>query len=317
MRVDRAGLRENLAADDVLAIDTAQESADVVAGDSRVEHLAEHLDTRDNRRLRLIFETDDLDRIVELQLTALDAARCDRAAARDREDVLNRHKEGLLRIARRRRNVLIDSIHEFEDLLLLLRIVLKSLERRTCNDRNIIAGELISREEVADFHLDKLKKLRIINLVNLVEEDDDRRNTDLASQENVLARLRHRAVGSADDEDRAVHLSSARDHVLDVVGVARAIDVRVMTLVRLVLDVRRVDRDAALPLLRSLVDVRVVFELRHALLGQNLRDCCRQRRLAVIDVADRTDVDMRLGSLKLLLCHIVFSSLVTRPCSWR
>ena len=133
----------------------------------------------------------------------------------------------------------------------------------------------------------------------------------------MFARLRHRAVGGADDEDRAVHLSSARDHVLDVVGVARAIDVRVMTLVRLVLDMRRVDRDAALPLLRSLVDVRVVLELRHALLGQNLRDCCRQRRLAVIDVADRTDVDMRLGSLKLLLCHIVFSSLVTRPCSWR
>jgi hypothetical protein len=44
-------------------------------------------------------------------------------------------------------------------------------------------------------------------------------HADLAGEQDVLARLRHRAVGRGDHEDRAVHLRGARDHVLDVVGV--------------------------------------------------------------------------------------------------
>jgi hypothetical protein len=67
--------------------------------------------------------------------------------------------------------------------------------------------------------------------------------------------LRHRAVGGGDHEDRAVHLGRAGDHVLDVVGVAGAVDVRVVARLGLVLDVRDRDRDAALPLLGRLVDL--------------------------------------------------------------
>jgi hypothetical protein len=48
-----------------------------------------------------------------------------------------------------------------------------------------------------------------------------RRHADLAGEQDVLAGLRHRAVGRRDHEDRAVHLRRARDHVLHVVGVAR------------------------------------------------------------------------------------------------
>jgi hypothetical protein len=48
------------------------------------------------------------------------------------------------------------------------------------------------------------------------------RHADLLGEQHVLARLRHRAVGGGDHEDRAVHLSAHRDHVLDIVGVARA-----------------------------------------------------------------------------------------------
>ena len=58
-----------------------------------------------------------------------------------------------------------------------------------------------------------------------------RRHTDLAGQQDVLAGLRHRAVGGRHDQDRAVHLGGAGDHVLDVVGVARAVDVGVVPLV--------------------------------------------------------------------------------------
>ena len=68
------------------------------------------------------------------------------------------------------------------------------------------------------------------------------RHADLAGEQDVLARLRHRAVDGRDDEDRAVHLRGARDHVLHVVGVAWAVDVSIVTVRRRVLDVRGGDR---------------------------------------------------------------------------
>ena len=78
---------------------------------------------------------------------------------------------------------------------------------------------------------------------HLVQEHDDRRHADLAGEQDVLAGLRHRAVGRRHDQDRAVHLGGAGDHVLHVVGVARAVDVGVVPLLGLVLDVRDGDRD--------------------------------------------------------------------------
>src|SRR5699024_3002229 len=106
-------------------------------------------------------------------------------------------------------------------------------------------------------------------------------------------------------EDRAVHLSSAGDHVLHVVGVAGGVDVRVVALVGLVLDVRDVDRDAALLLLGRVVDrveVARLVEVRE-LVVQDLRDRGAQRGLAVVDVTDGADVDVRLGPLELGLGH--------------
>src|SRR5262249_56928520 len=106
-----------------------------------------------------------------------------------------------------------------------------------------------------------------------------------------------------DDQDRAVHLRGAGDHVLDVVGVTGAVDVRVMALVGLIFDVRGRDRDAARFLLRRLVDLVVGSVGRLTFLRQYLGDRGRQCRLAVIDVADRTDIAMRLGALEFFFGH--------------
>src|SRR5665811_1951487 len=102
----------------------------------------------------------------------------------------------------------------------------------------------------------------------------------------MLLGLRHRAVSGGDDQDRTVHLRRARDHVLDVVSVTGAVDVSVVTRLRLVLDVRDGDRDTALLLFGRLVDI---VEREHGvqvrvLVVQNLgyRSC--QRRLTVVDV---------------------------------
>jgi len=115
----------------------------------------------------------------------------------------------------------------------------------------------------------------------------------------VLARLRHRTIRRRHDQNRAIHLRRARDHVLDVIRVARAVDVRVVPVRRLVLDVRRCDRDAARLLFRSVVDriERPEHDVRVVLL-QYLGDRRRQRRLPVIDVSDRPYVAVRLRPFK-------------------
>ena len=65
VRRDRAGLRQHLAALDVLALGAAQQRADVVAGLALVEQLAEHLDAGHDGLLRGA-DADDLDFLADL-----------------------------------------------------------------------------------------------------------------------------------------------------------------------------------------------------------------------------------------------------------
>jgi hypothetical protein len=125
-------------------------------------------------------------------------------------------------------------------------VALERLERRDLARPAGRRRELVGRQQLADLHLDELEDLLVVDHVGLVEGHDDVGDADLAGQEDVLLRLRHRAVGGGDHEDRAVHLGGTGDHVLDVVGVAGAVDVRVVALLGLVLDVRDVDGDTAL-----------------------------------------------------------------------
>src|SRR5215210_1039420 len=308
VRRDRARLGEHLPALDLFALGAAQERAGVVAGLGVVERLLEHLEPGDDGLRDLRVDADDLDLVARVDLALLDPARDDGAATRDREDVLDRHQERLVGVARRLGDVGVDLLHQLEDLARCLLVALERLQRRAGDDRDVVAGELVLREQLPDLHLDELEQLGVVDHVGLVQEDDDVRHLDLAREQDVLPRLRHRAVGRRDHQDRAVHLRGAGDHVLDVVGVPGAVDVRVVTVLRLVLDVRRVDRDAALLLLRGVVDLLERPDGRAAdLLRQHLRDRGGERRLAVVDVTDRADVKMRLRPLELLLGHSFLS----------
>ena len=115
----------------------------------------------------------------------------------------------------------------------------------------VIAGELVLAQQLADFHLDQFQQLLVVDLIALVQEHHDGGHAHLTGQQDVLTGLSHGAVGSGDDQDSAVHLSSAGDHVLDIVGVARAVNVSIVTLVGLILNVSGVDRDTTSLLLGS------------------------------------------------------------------
>src|SRR5207249_1209053 len=118
----------------------------------------------------------------------------DRAASFNIEHVFNRHQERLIDRPLRHGNVIIDSRDQSEYLLFLLGITFERLERASLYDRDFVAWKFILCEQIAHFHLNEIEKLGIIDHVDLVQEDDDRRHTDLAREQDVLTRLRHRAI---------------------------------------------------------------------------------------------------------------------------
>jgi hypothetical protein len=98
------------------------------------------------------------------------------------------------------------------------------------------------------------------------------------------------------NQNPAIHLRGARDHILDVISVSGTVDMSVVTILCLVLDVTGVDGDLPCLLLRRTVDVLVAHCGTPSLLGQDLGDCLGEGGLAVIDVADGADVDVGLVS---------------------
>ena len=165
-------------------------------------------------------------------------------------------------------------------------------------------GNCILAQEFAHFELDQIEQFRIVHHVHFVHRDHDVGHTDLTGQQDMLACLGHGAVGGGDDEDRSIHLGRARDHVLDVIGVTGAIDVRVVPVFGLVLHMRGRDRDAARFFFRRIIDriERTEGHLR-IVLRQHLRDGRRQGCLAVIDMPDRPDIDVRFAAVEFFFTH--------------
>ena len=116
----------------------------------------------------------------------------------------------------------------------------------------------------------------------------------------MLSGLSLRAVRTGNEKDSAVHLSSAGDHVLNIVSVSGAVNVSVVSLLSLVLNVSGVDRDTSCLLFGSLVYLIVGLNLNLVVgQSQNLGDSSGQRGLAVVNVADGTDVYVGFRSFEL------------------
>src|SRR3990172_244759 len=118
VRLDRAGLGQDPAPDDVRTLHPTQEAAHVVARLAVVKDLAEHLDPGDHAAPRLA-EADDLDLLAGLDAAALDPPGDHGAAALDAEDVLDGHEEGLVDRPFGGGDVGVDGVHELPDALVL------------------------------------------------------------------------------------------------------------------------------------------------------------------------------------------------------
>ena len=121
----------------------------------------------------------------------------------------------------------------------------------------------------------------------------------------MLTGLLHRSVCTCNNEDSTVHLSCTGDHVLNVVSMAGAVNVSVVTLFGLVLNVSGVDRDTSCSFFRSVIDLVICHELVISVKKrESLGYSCGKGSLTMVNVADSTNVDMGLGSFKFCLCHL-------------
>ena len=304
MRRDRPRNRQNLAPADLRLPHPPQQQSRVVPRLPLIQKLAEHLHAR-HHRLAVRAHPHDRHRVPLVDHPALDPPRRHRPPARDREHILHRHQERLVHVPHRLRDEGVDRVHQLRDAPRRLALArrLQRVQRTPRHHRQIIPREPLLAQQLPHLQLHQLQELLVVHHVHLVQEHHDVRHVHLPRQQHVLPRLRHRSVRRAHHQDRPVHLRRTRDHVLHVVRVPRTVHVRVVTVRRLVLHVRRCDRDPALPLFRRLVDLVERDLVPPELLRLRHRDRRRQRRLSVIHVADRPHIYVRLGSLEGLLRH--------------
>src|SRR3990172_8270207 len=112
VRLDRAGLGEDLAAFDLVLVDPPQQRPDVVPRLPLVHQLPEHLHPGDDRLLRLLRHPHHLHLLPHLHDPPLHPPRHHRPPPRDRKNVLDRHQKRLVHRPHRRRNVTVHRLHQ-------------------------------------------------------------------------------------------------------------------------------------------------------------------------------------------------------------
>src|SRR5690606_30672733 len=169
VRLDSARLGQNLATLDVFTLGTAQQGADVLAGTTFVEQLAEHFHAGAGG-LGGRTDADDFHFLTDLDDAALDTTGHHGAATGDGEHVFDRHQERLVDGTHRLGDVGVQGFHQlaysgYADAVVVLAF--QRHQRGTDDDRGVVAREVIGAQQVANFHLDQLQQLGVVHHVGL------------------------------------------------------------------------------------------------------------------------------------------------------
>src|SRR5213076_2644969 len=101
-----------------------------------------------------------------------------RPAARNRNNVLDRHQKRLVHRPHRRRDVAVHRLHQFPDAftgLAVLRLLHRP-QRRPPNHRNRVPRKLILLQQLPYLQLHQVQNLRVVHHVHLVHEHHQKRH---------------------------------------------------------------------------------------------------------------------------------------------
>ncbi len=268
---DAPGVREQIAAREVVDGDAAEVERRAVAGARALDRRAVDLDAAHPRRQP---RRHDLQLVADHDFSAKHGAGDDRAEALDREHAVDRQPEHAGRLARRHR---VDGAAE-----LAAQLVEPALGARLGRDRHDRrAGERAAGERGADLARHQVEPLGV-DEVALGQRDDAAPHREQLADVEVLAGLRHDAGVGGDHEDDEVDAGRACDHRLDEPLVAGDVDDGDGARAELEPREAELGGDAARLLDRQPVGVDA---------GQR----AHQRRLAVIDVTGGADDDRVVG----------------------
>ncbi len=131
----------------------------------------------------------------------------------------------------------------------------------------------------------------------------------------MLTSLWHRTICCRNNENSSIHLGCSSNHVFNKVSVSWAVNVCIVTVVRLIFNVCNRYRNcfSFITNCTTLSDVRIRFEFGEAFVSLHLKDssCCSC--LTMVNVTDRTYINVWFGSFECFLSH-VWSCLVLRDC---
>ncbi|SAT34428.1 Uncharacterised protein [Klebsiella pneumoniae] len=302
VRVDGARLSQYLTTFDFFTFDTTQQNTYVLTSTAFVQQFAEHFNASTGG-FRGFFDTNDFNFFTYFDDTALYTTGNNGTTTRDGEYVFDRQQERLVNRTLWFRDIGIQVASQFDDFRFPLCVAFQRFQSRTTNDRGVVAREIVLRQQFTNFHLNQFQQLFVINHVAFVQEHDDVRNAYLTTQQDVLTSLRHRAVSRSNNQDRAVHLRSTGDHVFNIVGVARAVYVRVVASRGVIFNVRGVDGDTTSFFFRRVIDLVECASRTTVGFSQNGSDGSSQGSFTMVNVADSTNVDVRFCTFKFFFRH--------------
>ena len=271
---DSTRLCDHLTTFDLVTLNTTEKQTCVIASLTLVKSLVEGFDTS-HHRLLSVAKTNDFNFIVELNDTLLDTTGSNSTTAFDREDILDRHQEWLIKVVLWDVKVFIHRSDELHDSIFTFLITFKSLSSRTLDDRSVVAIKAIFVQKITDIHLHELNEFWI-SKVHLIQENDDLWYVHLVSEKYVLTSLWQRTIVGSHHEDSTINLCSTGNHVLNVVCVAWHIDVCVVALLRLILLVRSSDGDTTRLFLWSVIDLIIgnrLVDIRRKSLCKYVSNC--------------------------------------------
>ncbi len=302
VRLDGAWLSQYLTTFDFFTFDTTQQNTYVLTSTAFVQQFAEHFNASTGR-LNGVFDTNDFNFFANFDDTALNTTGNNGTTTGDGEYVFDWQQERLVDSTLWLWDVAVQGFGQFDDFRFPLSFAFQRFQRGTADYRQVVAWEVVSGQQFANFHFYQFQQLFIIYHVAFVHEYDDERNANLTTQQDVLTSLRHWAVSRSYYQDRAVHLSSTGDHVFHVVGVPWAVNVRVVTSRGVIFNVRGVDGDTTSFFFWRVIDL-VESTCRTAVgFSQYGGDRCSQGSFTVVNVADSTNVNVRFCTFKFFFRH--------------